>query len=106
LYINVDATQLRNLIELSTIEDNVCAMDRIARLHTVGAQIAPLVYDLKKNSDFDIFMKICESIWQVLKANRSLAKSLVSIMLVNDTFMSIITHSKLYEACVSLHAEF
>ncbi|XP_065899482.1 E3 ubiquitin-protein ligase rnf213-alpha-like isoform X2 [Dysidea avara] len=71
-----DATELRNLIELSTFEDNVCAMDRIARLHTVGAQIAPLVYDLKENSDFDAFMKICEAVWLVLKANKSLAKSL------------------------------
>ena len=90
LYVVVDATELRNLIELSTFEDNVCAMDRIARLHTVGAQIAPLVYDLKENSDFDAFMKICEAVWLVLKANKSLAKSLVSCMLGNTYIPTIL----------------
>ena len=37
-------------------EEDVCTMDRIAQLHTVGSAIAPLVYDLPKDSDFDVFL--------------------------------------------------
>ncbi|XP_065899490.1 E3 ubiquitin-protein ligase rnf213-alpha-like isoform X3 [Dysidea avara] len=50
-----DVIELQNLI--SMFEEDVCTMDRIAQLHTVGSAIAPLVYDLKKDSNLDEFLR-------------------------------------------------
>ena len=52
----IDVIELQTLIGLSMFEEDPCTMDRIAQLHTVGSAIAPLVYDLLKNSDFDEFL--------------------------------------------------
>ena len=55
-------------------EEDACTMDRIAQLHTVGSAIAPLVYDLKKDSNLDVFLET----FNLLKINAKLTSLLVS----------------------------
>jgi len=55
-------------------EEDACTMDRIAQLHTVGSAIAPLVYDLKKGSNLDAFLRA----FNLLKINAKLTSLLVS----------------------------
>jgi len=55
-------------------EEDACTMDRIVQLHTVGSAIAPLVYDLKKGSDLNVFLRALS----LLKINAKLTSLLVS----------------------------
>ena len=68
----IDVIELQNLI--SMFEEDVCTMDRIAQLHTVGSAIAPLVYDLKKDSNLDEFLRA----FNLLKIDAKLSALLVS----------------------------
>ena len=70
----IDVIELQNLIGLSMFEEDAITMDRIAQLHTVGSAIAPLVYDLKKGSNLDVFLRA----FNLLKINAKLTSLLVS----------------------------
>ena len=75
-----DVSELHNLIGLSMHEDNVCTMDRIAQLHTVGSAIAPLVYKLEADSGLSGFLKACEPVWKAIEVNPELLDSFVSCL--------------------------
>ena len=70
-------TELQTLIGLSMFESDKRTMDRIAKLHTVGSAIAPLVYELKRTSGFMEFLKACEPIWKAVDKDPILCKSFV-----------------------------
>ena len=77
-----DVTELQTLIGLSVgkDDDNDGTMDPIAQLHTVGSAIAPLVYELKKDSNLPEFVKACEPVWKSMKEIPKLSELLVSGM--------------------------
>ena len=52
---------------MSVVEDDSRAVDRIAKLHTVGSAIAPLVYGLDKNSDLLEFLNAYKSVWKAVE---------------------------------------
>ena len=52
-------------------------MDRIAKLHTVGSVIAPLVYGLEKNSGLLEFLEACEPVWEAVNKDPKLCDSFV-----------------------------
>ena len=47
-------------------ENDKRTVDRIAKLHTVGSTIAPLVYELKRDSGLLEFLEKCEPVWKAL----------------------------------------
>ena len=58
-------------------ENDKRTMDRIAKLHTVGSVIAPLVYGLEKNSGFLEFLEACEPVWEAVDKDPKLCDSFV-----------------------------
>ena len=68
------------------LEDNVHTMDRIARLHTVGSAIAPLVYKLEADSGLCGFLAACEPVWKAIEVNLQLPGSFVSCLCVHQIF--------------------
>ena len=52
-------------------EDDKRMQDCIVKLHTVGSSLAPLVYDLKKDSGLVEFLKVCEPIWKAVEEKDS-----------------------------------
>ena len=72
-----DVIELHNLIGLTMFENDKRTMDRIAKLHTVGSAIAPLIYGLKKKSGLVEFLKGCEPIWEALDKDHKLCDSFV-----------------------------
>ena len=58
-------------------ENDKRTVDRIAKLHTVGSAIAPLVYGLTKDSGLLEFLKACEPIWKALENDPKLSNSFV-----------------------------
>ena len=58
-------------------ENDKRTMDRIAKLHTVGSAIAPLIYGLKKKSGLIEFLKGYEPIWKTLDKDHKLCDSFV-----------------------------
>ena len=59
-------------------ENDKRAVDRIAKLHTVGSAIAPLIYGLKKGSGLVEFLRACEPVWKALEKDPKLSDSFVS----------------------------
>jgi len=60
-------------------EDDKQTMDRIAKLHTVGSAIAPLVYGLEENSGLLEFLKACELIWKAIEIDPKLSALFVRL---------------------------
>ena len=58
-------------------ENDKKTMDQIAKLHTVGSAIAPLIYGLKKKSGLVQFLKACEPVWEAVDKDRELCDSFV-----------------------------
>ena len=58
-------------------ENDKPTMDRIAKLHTVGSAIAPLVYELDRNSGLSEFLEACKPILEVVHKDPKLSDSLV-----------------------------
>ena len=76
----LDVIELHNLIGLSMFENDKRTMDQIAKFHTVGSAIAPLIYGLKKNSGLVQFLKACEPIWDAVDKDHELCDSFVRHM--------------------------
>ena len=60
---------------MSVFEDDTQTVDRIAKLHTVGSAIAPLIYGLSKTSDFSEFLNAYESVWKAIEDENDLELS-------------------------------
>ena len=60
------------------IEENACTMDRVAKLHTVGSAIAPLVYNLDADGGLCGFLNACEPVWKAIQKNPELPDAFVS----------------------------
>ena len=58
-------------------ESDKRTMDRIAKLHTVGSTIAPLVYGLEKGSGLLEFLEACEPVWKALEKDPKFSDSFV-----------------------------
>jgi len=58
-------------------ENDKRTMDRIAKLHTVGSAIAPLVYGLDKSSGLVGFLEACKPVWKAVEENPKISDSLV-----------------------------
>ena len=58
-------------------ENDKRTMDRVAKLHTVGSAIAPLVYGLDKSSGLAEFLEAYKPVWKAVEENPRLSESLV-----------------------------
>ena len=58
-------------------ENDKRTVDWIAKLHTVGLAIAPLVYGLKRKSGLVEFLKACEPVWEAVDKDPKLCDSFV-----------------------------
>ena len=52
--------------------------DKLSYLQMVGSGYAPLIYELKENSDFSTFQKKCEALWEAISSNPKLLTCLVT----------------------------
>ena len=57
--------------------------DKLSQLKVVGSGFGPLIYHLKKDSNFDSFTKFCEDVWSSLQETPQLPSLLVSITQFN-----------------------
>ena len=62
--------------------------DKLSQLKVVGSGFGPLIYHLKKDSDFVSFTKFCEDVWSSLQETPQLPSLLVSITQLNKYFCS------------------
>ena len=70
-------TQLQKLIGLSMFKNDKGTMDHLAKLHTVGSVISPLVYELEKSSGLTEFLQAYKPIWKAVDKNPKLCDSFV-----------------------------
>lgn len=76
--INLD-TELSHFIKVCehTAEEEF-SLDRLANLHSVGTEFAPLIYDLPNDAGFEQFNQKCCTVYNILLKNSKLVGSLVS----------------------------
>ena len=84
---------MHNLVGLSMIEENACTMDRIAKLHTVGSAIAPLLYNLDADGGLSGFLKACEPVWKAIEKNSELPDAFVSFFQISLTMWYVNYHA-------------
>ena len=58
-------------------EDDL-AHDKLSTLRTVGSHFRPLIYNLKKSTDFETLAAGCKLVWEAMECTPSLPKLLVS----------------------------
>ena len=75
-------------------------MDRLAKHHTVGSAIAPLIYGLKKTSDLSQFLKACEPVWEAVDKDHELCDSFVRYMYIRMCICDQICQNCPYEQYV------
>ena len=60
-------------------------VERVSCLHSAVTGYAPFIYDLRKDTNFEDFMKLCEHVWHALKNDKNLPTKLVRLPFVIET---------------------
>ncbi|XP_078611724.1 E3 ubiquitin-protein ligase RNF213-like isoform X2 [Branchiostoma floridae x Branchiostoma japonicum] len=74
-----DTKELKVFVDLASISagESDIEVDKVNCLLSAGVGYAPLIYDLKKESDFDALMKCCRHFWTALEKDKHLPKKLM-----------------------------
>eukprot|EP00058_Branchiostoma_floridae_P013669 XP_002599157.1 hypothetical protein BRAFLDRAFT_68766 [Branchiostoma floridae] len=74
-----DTKELKVFVDLASISagESDIEVDKVNCLLSAGVGYAPLIYDLKEESDFDALMKCCRHFWTALEKDKHLPKKLM-----------------------------
>ncbi|KAK3585590.1 hypothetical protein CHS0354_036776 [Potamilus streckersoni] len=83
--------ELKVFVDLASISagEGDMEIDKVNCLHAAITGYAPLIFDLKKNSDYRILLEKCRMVWDALEADPNLPQKLESISHQLDWLQSV-----------------
>jgi len=78
--LHLDVKELNVLMQLamtSAAGQGDLEVARVSCLHSAVTGYAPIIYDLKKETNFEDFMKLWKTVWHVLSNDQALPTKLV-----------------------------
>ena len=91
MYYDLDEKELKVFIDLAMISagESDLEIDNISCMHTSCLGFGSLIFGYREEHGFCELMELCKTLWQVIDANQTIDKKLVSAVVCLNCMASI-----------------